>query len=76
MESNPKIVQSVIERKTLELSNVFNKTVHSRLYESFHLQNSTTLSQGRNYDSEYRTGFPKLYAFDTAVQNRSNVSVD
>jgi hypothetical protein len=76
MESNQQVINQAVSH--LGVSNVFSKSVHSRLYESFHLQNSTSLTQdqARVYDSAYRSGFPKLYSFDTSVQNKSRISLD
>ena len=77
MESHQQTLTSNVgDARPLSSSNAFSKTVYSQLFESFHLQNSSALTQGKPYDPAYRGGFPKLYSFDTAVQNKSRVSVD
>ena len=77
MESNKQSIhRQGGEFRHTEGSNVFSKSVHSRLYESFQLQNSGSLIQGHSYDATYQNGFPKLYSFDTSVQGKSRISLD
>ena len=77
MESNHQSIhRPASEFRHVETSNVFSKSVHSRLYESFQLQNSGSLTQGHYYDPVYRQGFPKLYSFDTSIQGKSRISLD
>jgi hypothetical protein len=76
MESNQQVLaQTGSQIHQINGSNVFTKTVQSRLYESINLQPSS-VHQNQVYDSQYRTGFPKLYSFDTSVQNKSRISLD
>lgn len=56
-------------------SNVLPKNSQYRPYENLNIQ-SSTVHQNKVYDSEYRTGFPKLYSFDTSIQNKSRNSLD
>lgn len=76
MESNQQVlVQSGSQIRQINGSNVFSKNPQSRLYETIDLQPST-VHHNQVYDSQYRTGFPKLYSFDTSAQNKSRISLD
>jgi hypothetical protein len=72
MEHNQTIKQNAVNQ--LNGSNLFSKSITSHLYESYHMQNSSALSQAKSYDAEYRLGFPKLYSFDTSVEQKSRIS--
>ncbi len=77
MESNQHArPQAASEIRHLVGSNAFTRNANSRMYESFNLQTSALTQQDRTYDPEYRSGFPKLYSFDTSVPNKSRISLD
>lgn len=65
MESNLATAQTVIG-PTIG-SNIFSKSIISQLYQSYHTQKVSNLNQARSYDAMYRSGFPKLYSFETSV---------
>lgn len=74
-QTQPIVPRHALDGKQQNGSNMFSKAPSSRLQETMNTQNVSS-NQDRIYDSQYRSGFPKLYTFDTSVQGKNRFSVD